>query len=246
MTEKNRYTTPIGRFSYPSLSEPNDHPEYGDGKYQVELLIAKDVFKKECRDLAKAVIQCAQDNLEVKEKGKKIKPTKLSQFTNPFKDGDVIADEKGWESYAGHMVIKAKTQSQPPIVNGEKKDLNDKQIAAIKGGDYGRLIVNPYSYPQQGGGITLGLQLVQFWKEGDAFGGASKEDLLADIDELETPLDDPDTEDEELELEEEEVEEKPKKTRKKKTAAKRKKKAPEPEPEEDDEDDDSEIDLDDL
>jgi hypothetical protein len=245
--------TSVGRFSFPSLSEPNSHPEYGDNKYQTEILIPKEVFKKEGKALLKAVLECAQEHMKVTVKGKKVKPTKLNQFKNPFRDGDAIYEEKGYDSYADCMAIRAKSQYQPIIIDAEKNDMTAEQIEAIKGGDYGRLLLNPYFYPQQGGGITFGLQLVQFWKAGEAFGGVAKDELISEVSELEVPLEEPDEEIEEDE--EEEEEEAPKKKRK--SAKRRAKKrtpvtsAPEVAEEENDDsednlDDDDEIDLDDL
>jgi len=196
-----KYLTPIGRFSFPALAEPNTNPEYGKNNYELTLLIPKDVFMAEASSLRAAVLECAKTNLKV---GKtKSSPTKLKDFKHPFRDGDQLYEDKGYEAYKGCFVITAKSRYQPQVINASKNELNAKQIAQIKGGDYGRMLINVFPYQQQGGGVTFGLLLVQFWKEGPALGGINKAELIAEISELEVPLDEPDVDaEDDVEIEE--------------------------------------------
>jgi len=64
-----------------------------------------------------------------------------------------------------------------------KKILTQAEITRLKGGDYFRLVVGAFSYKQQGGGVSLGLNVVQFIKAGDplSIGGSGGVHLLPDI-----------------------------------------------------------------
>lgn len=265
--------TPMGRIIHPCLHKTeSEEAQYDAGKSHVTLLIPKEELKNSPEGIAlrKAVLQVAQDNLKVGKGKKKKKPTKLSEFAHPFKDGDEEFEEKGWEPYKGNYVIRCKSNEVRPVIGPDKEKLSEKEVEKnIKMGDYGRAMVNVYAYFQDQGGVSLGLQLFQYWKTGPALAGASLEELLDEVEELDVPVEDVDedeeesedidADDEEDEEEDEEEEEQPKKkaTKKKKTAAKKttkkktsKKKKPEPEEEEDDEEDeddeDDDIDLDDL
>jgi len=261
MTERQKFILPVGRFAWPSLAEPNDDPDFGSGKYECTLLIDKEVFKKDkaCMAMYKHVMQICKDEDLKAGKGKAAKVvTKLSQFPEGkcfIKDGDLIAEEKGWDGYAGCYAITAKNNQEVPVVDGDKDRMDSKDIARIKGGDHGRIIVTPAFY-HQGPGVTSFLDVVQYWKAGEAF-GSNSDSLIDGLDTLETPLEEIETDEPEVDLDEEdeEAEEEPKKKpTKRKAAAKPKAKAkrkakPKVEPEEeeiDDEDDEDGVDLDDL
>ena len=66
--------------------------------------------------------------------------------------------------------------------------LTEKQVRKIEGGHWARLIVRPFYYPQQGGGVTLALTLVQYIKPDESFAGKSSSIDL--VDELEVSPED--------------------------------------------------------
>lgn len=190
-TKAVKIVTPIGRLSYPYLNETDSGRENSDNKYKTDLLITKDVWKKEGKALKEAV-------LLVGRKFYKDKSLELSDFANPFKDTDVLKKYSDSKEIKGHILIRCKSEFLPIVVNAQKKELSDAERKQIKGGDYARLVVAVYPYPNGEGGVTLGLNLVQYVKPGEALGGG-KAAALAQIDEIEIEPDDIDTEDEEEE-----------------------------------------------
>lgn len=215
MDTSNVFLLGPGQFSYPYLHEIDPDPEYGGSKH-TSLLVSKDDWLEgeSYDDLRTAVMNLAKQKIKVKVKGKLVTPTKLSQFKTPFKDGDKIAEEKDPAIYSGKVEVRAKSQYPFAIIDAQKNKLSDEEVEAkIKGGDWGRVWVSPYYYPHNGGGIGLGIKMIQYWKPckaEEAFGG----DPDAMIDTLATELD-VDMED----VEEEEVEAAPKKRKAKKKAA---------------------------
>ena len=197
---KVRVRTPVGRFSFPYLSKPDTGRTYSDNKFKVDLLIPKAVFAgEEGKALRAAVLKVGREYFG--------KPAfKLTDFKNPFKDMDEAEDVP--DQLRGHIMIKAKSSFKPTVVSADTTEMGEEEIASIKGGDYGRLVVTVYPYSQQGGGVTMGLNLVQFKQAGEAFGQGKKQ-ILDMIDEMEVTLEDPAEEEEQAE--EEEVEVAPKK-----------------------------------
>lgn len=178
-----------GRFSFPYLSAPCTTGQYPDDKYKTDLIITKATFKDKNSELQQTVLEVGRDAF-----GSSFKLTSKSPLS-PFKDTD--KDEKITnEAMKGCIVIRAKNKKPPYIigpakVNGAFPELSEKQVSDIKGGDWGKLLVSVFSYEQQGGGVSFGLDTVQFWKQGEAFGqGRSR--MLESAEELETDLEDAD------------------------------------------------------
>jgi len=198
-----KIVTPIGRLSYPYLNEPDSGRENSDNKYKTDLLIPKATWKAEGKTLKEAVLAVGREFY-------KDKSLELSDFANPFKDTDKLEKYSDIEEVKGCILIRCKSEFKPTLVNAQKEEMSEAQRKEIKGGDYARLVVAVYPYPNGEGGVTLGLNLVQFVKPGEAFGGG-KAAALAQIDEIEIEPDDIDTEDSEEDEEEVPVR-KPKKT----------------------------------
>lgn len=180
MAKKERVVlaTPVGRLSFPMLTKKDEGRKYSDGKFKTDLLIPKDVWKKEGKPLMEAVLKVAAAHFG--------KAVKLKDFKHPFKDCD--ENPKALAYMKGHIMIRAKSSSAPLIVGPDRKPITGEALAALKGGDYARLSVSVYAYEQQGGGVTLGLEAVQFRNAGEAF-GQGKEASLSVLDEMEVPLD---------------------------------------------------------
>lgn len=209
--------TPIGRFSFPYLAEP-DTEKRGDfkpdNKYKVDLLIDKKVWKDD------ELVKNLKANCLKEAKKKWGKDVELADLRLPFIDVDKKAAKKGKEDelpkgVKNCVIIRAKTLKKPKVV-GPKKDeeFTQEDIEAIKGGDYGRMVVVPATYTLDGNrGINLYLQVVQFQQEGEGFGAgfAKSMELLDDIevemDDLEESDDDEEEESEEEETEDSDDEE---------------------------------------
>jgi len=191
--------TPSGRLLYPHLVEQNTQGKYPSNAWETQLLISKADWKKEGKELREAVLAVGRDYFQDPK-------LTLDDFPNPIKDGD----DKEQELYHDHILIRAKNRQAPPrIVNVKKKDLDEDEIAAIKSGDYGRLVVTVAPYEPQGGGVTLYLTIVQYITKGVAIGGgaAAALELLdeVNIDDLEE--DEEETDEEETEEDEDEDDE---------------------------------------
>lgn len=181
--------TPRGMLSFPYFVEPNRDPTYGQDKFMTDLLIPKAIFKETGKELLLAVLECGN-----KAFGTTHKTLKDAKWKSPFKDTDSI-EKVADERMRGHYIVRAKSKQQPafigPMLTAEKQiiHLTAAEISALKGGDWGKLYVSIFSYPQQGGGVSFGLNGFQFWKTGEGFGQAGRIPLST-VEELEVELDD--------------------------------------------------------
>jgi hypothetical protein len=200
VAKKEEYVTvysPLGILSYPYLTKPDTGRKESSNKYSAEIYVAKSTWVKEGK-------QMVDDVLKVARKFFNNPKLKLSEFKGPFTDMDNATDSKGkkiepeeWQK--GTIRIRAKAGAEyKPTVIGPRKDpetdkfpvLTDEQVSNIKGGDYVRLIGTVYGYSQQGGGIAIGLNFVQFGKEGKAL-GQGKMAQIKDLGEIEVEVDAP-------------------------------------------------------
>lgn len=178
--------TPAGRFSYPYLFSVDSGRQYSDDAYKTDLLIPKAIFKEKGRALQDAVLKVGREYF-----GPKF-DLKSGKWRVPFKDTDTDDNVEN-EAMKDCILIRAKSgprkmrdgkvkAAQRPLIIGPRKGedgkfpaLSEAEIADIKGGDWGVLNITVYPYDQSGGGVTFGLNAVQFWKVGDGFGqGRSK------------------------------------------------------------------------
>lgn len=184
-TKKNTVTlwTPPGRVSYPFFTGPDVGRQYSDNKYKGDLLIPKAIFKEKGKELQDAVLQVGRDKFGTKFK------LVGSPYKTPFKDTDKD-DNLAEPALRNAIMIRAKATRQPMFI-GPRKDgngvfptLSSEKVAAIKGGDWVLFNVGVFAYEQQGGGVTFGLNGVQFWKEGEGF-GQGRSQLMKTAEELE-------------------------------------------------------------
>lgn len=186
-----RVVTPQGRLSFPYLHTPDvGRSEYSDGRIKTDLIISKADFKEQGTALVNMVVDVARDFFG--DEG-----LTLNDFAHPFKDTDKLPKDRRQklpESVRdGHIIIRAKfwgkdEDDRPEIIGPDKSVWGEKQVKKIEGGHWARLIVRPFGYPQQGGGVTLALSLVQYIKPDEVFGGRTSS--IDMIDEMEvTPED---------------------------------------------------------
>jgi hypothetical protein len=169
--------TPIGIISYPYLHKPDTGRKNSSNKYSAEIYVPKaEMASEQGKAMIAGVLEVAREYFG--------KPKmKLADCKGPFTDMDTVPNCEDWQK--GHIRIRAKAAydevrgvDNKPVVIGPRKDpntlkfpvLTEEQVKAIKGGDHVRLICGVYGYEQQGGGIALGLNFVQFAKEGKALG----------------------------------------------------------------------------
>ena len=239
--KKNRFNnlkTPVERMLWLKLTDDQLERSQKNSKYKVKpggaLLIPKDVWKSDplCKALRQAVLTCARDFFE--DKNLALKDIKRK----PFKDGDTMK-----QTYChGHIVLTASNVEFPHVIgNKVSHELTEAERAKVKWGDYGRFVVNIFPYEGDPGGISAGLQLVQFSHPGEAIGGGAEAAISA-VDDIQVNLDDLDELSGDDDDDDDEEEEAPKK--KKKGSVKKKKKPVEEDDEEDELDDDDDEDDD--
>ena len=154
------FTTPLGRFSYPSVFQKSKGMDGAEGKYEVTLLIPKttDVtaLRKEMETIAREAFGTKFQSLE------KLK-------NPPLRDGD---DKDPGDPARGHWIIRAKSSRRPGVVGPDGKVPIESE-EEIYGGCWGRLNVTVGSYSMTGNwGVTLFLNAVQKAKDGERFGGS--------------------------------------------------------------------------
>ncbi len=107
-------------------------------------------------------------------------------------EGDMCrsGDGKIYDGFEGKMALRAGRYEQdgpPQIVTARNIPVGQGQPGAPYGGCYVNAIVEPFAYDNVNKGVSCGLVLVQFAKDGDSFGGASRAaaDALPAIEEAE-------------------------------------------------------------
>jgi hypothetical protein len=166
------------RLSYPSLFYPS---AFGDGepKFNATFLIPKD--SEQAKVLQEEIKRVAKEAFG--DKAKDIVLRQESSQRKLVKDGDgpdgknQEGDDK--DGYAGHIAIKASNKSAPKVIGRQKQTLTEAD-----GVPYGGCFVNAQidiwaQDNKYGKFLNCKLLAVQFWADGDAFGGASRADIDA-------------------------------------------------------------------
>ena len=169
-------TTPPVRVSFPTVFTPRAIEQGQTPKYSIVLMFDK-------KDPAHmSALTALYAEAEAAFKAKWPDPAKAPRIPlkghdkSPFKDGDTACNTQGVplseknEEYAGHFIVRAASTSKPAVVDRSMQEIID--TGAVYGGCWCKVNLNPYAYDTAGNkGITFGLNGVQFWQEGDAFGG---------------------------------------------------------------------------
>lgn len=193
--------SPLGRFSYPYFTAPDTGRANSDNKFKTELMIPKAVWAKEGQEMIAAVLSVAADyfkkpKIQLKDLVSTIieDGVESKKRRHPFTDMALEKDTP--DVWKDCVRLRAKSDFEPWFIgpkkgaDGKFPRLTKEEIAELKGGDYGRLCCVVYSYSQQGGGVTLGLQGVQFAHAGEAVSqGATKQ--IEGFSEIAVELDDP-------------------------------------------------------
>lgn len=160
------------RLSYPALHEPKamQNPDGKPGKLQYQATALLD--KKEHKELI-ANIEKLTERVALEKFGKKV-----TLKHTPLRDGNEKEDKEGYGD--DKMFLTAKNESKPMIIDGKMEPLL-KDSARPYGGCYVNMSVElfAYSHPTGGKGVSASLRVVQFAKDGPAF-GAGPVDAEAD------------------------------------------------------------------
>lgn len=90
--------------------------------------------------------------------------------------------EKDYDGYEGMNYIRASNKTRPTILDRDKTPLVEADGRPYSG-CYGNVSIDIYGYDNSGAGIAAGLRGIQFFRDGDSFGGgaAASEDEFDDL-----------------------------------------------------------------
>lgn len=152
------------RLSFPNLFEPQKlRNGKGDGKYGCALLfpigVNYDLMKKVANEAATAKWG-----------------TKLPKIKSPFLDAHETQPEtEGYEK--GMLLIRANSTQKPGAVDRQMRDITDPSKLYAGCWVIATLRAFAYDVETEGGrsrGVSFGLQNVQFFADGEQFGGRSR------------------------------------------------------------------------
>lgn len=186
VSKEDLVVTPIGYIAFPYLTKPDTGRPNSSNKYGAALYIKKEDFKVMGQALLAKVL----------EVGRRLKGPNatLRDFKHTIKDCDALSPEEKAklpeQVRSGYIRIGASSKHPPVVKDARQNLMSFDQINQISAGDFCRFVVAVYTYQQQGGGVALGLNVVQYKeKSGVTFGGAGAGvEMLSD---LETTMEDP-------------------------------------------------------
>jgi len=166
------------RLSYPKLFVPEANDK-GVLKYSAAFLVPKSDTKTIAA--INAAVEAAKVVGLTTKWNNKIPPN----LKMPLRDGDV---EKDAPEYAGHMFFNANSNNKPIVLDRAKNKLDeDKFGEIIYAGCYVYASFNAFAFDEKGNrGLSLGLQGVMKWKDGERLAGGGS---VADFDGIEAEPD---------------------------------------------------------
>jgi hypothetical protein len=169
------------RLSFPHLFKPKAFQTGQDPKYQATFLL--DPTDK---DHAKAIA-------EIKRQAKKVLVEKFGEMPEKgdyklcFGMADKHPKKKKYEGYEGMFYIASSNTIAPTTIDRRKQDVVEAD-GVLYAGCYVNTNITlwPQDHPQGGKGVNANLRIVQFFRDGEAFGTAK-----ASVDEMdEVDIDD--------------------------------------------------------
>lgn len=165
--------------SYANIFEPRAIDEKSEPKYSISLLFDKAKEKTQLAELRKMIEHVAAEKFGPKW-------SKLPNFKNPIRDGDVEKPEH--KEYAGKLFVNASSKNQPGIVDRHLKPVTDKE-EAYSGCVY-MASINVFAFDKAGNkGVALGLNNLMVYAKGDRIDGKKEasEDFAEFVDEGTAP-----------------------------------------------------------
>lgn len=167
MSKRNTIVTPEARIMFPSLFEPSAF-ESGRETYSCLLVFESGADISELENAVKGAFN---------EKF----PNGAGNARHPINNGDDKVADWG-EAFAGTRYVRVSTLFKPAVVDRNRQPIADP--AAVYSGCYVRAAVSPYAYDARGNkGVALGLEAIQFVRDGEATGGggAASVGLFSDL-----------------------------------------------------------------
>ena len=169
-------TTPPVRVSYPQVFTARAVQAGQDPKYGVVMMFDKS--DQEHKDFIKALHadMTAARNEHWSDPAKCPRTELVGATDSPIKDGDKTVNRQGIplketnEEYAGHWILRASTKAKPVVVDRNMAEILDSN--EVYGGCFCKVNINAYTYDVNANkGVTVGLNGIQKWADGDSFGG---------------------------------------------------------------------------
>lgn len=167
--------SPLARLTFPHLEKKNEGGQYPSNKYEATLL-----FPRETSDFKILKGICGTVARQKWLDGVDLKTVKF-----PFRNGD----EHKYDSFHGHVYIKAKNGNQPQFYGPAKEPFTPDAFYA---GCYVYASLSAMTYEAAGQkGVSFLLNGLQFVKNGERFGTLSVEgdfEIIADQEVPATPV----------------------------------------------------------
>lgn len=193
--ERKKFRLTNVRLSYPNLFKAKAMKAQPGEEEKAPEYSASFILDKKNKDHQKVVaaIEAECKRIAV-EKWGKVPPA--AKFKTPIRDGETFVDEATGEIKDGHSDetwgISAKSKAKQHVVGRDKQPISEDEIY---GGCYVNAVITlfPWKHPTGGWGVSANLGPVQFYKNGERFGGT----VLDADEEFEDLGEDDDGEDEE-------------------------------------------------
>lgn len=173
---------PAVRLSFPSLAKPTAFEAGQEPKYQaVFLLDPKDPRHK----TTLGEIQAEINRMITEAWGKQ--PAGMKPITDTFGKGELqVSNKTGevYDGYAGMYYLKAKNTRKPIYLDRAQNEISAEDAGVLMyGGCYVNATVNFWIQANKwGNAIRANVRGVQFWRDGDSFGGGgASRDEFADF-----------------------------------------------------------------
>lgn len=175
--------TGVVRWSYLQVWEPKAIKEGDKPKYSVQLVIPKS-DKTTIAKITKAYEIAREQGKSTKWNGSIPAQVKL-----PLRDGDI--EKPNDAVLKGCYFMAASSDTQPNVIDIHNNKIFDQ--TSVYSGCYGRASINlyPYNFNNMNKGVAVGLNNLQFVKDGEPLGGRN----TAEYDFSLEPLDDMDLDD---------------------------------------------------
>ena len=171
------------RCSFPHLFEPTSYNGQ-EGKYSMQIIM--DENHPQRKQLDAAVLDAAREKFPTKVKSN-IFPASLK---SPIRDGAEKSDER--PEYLGKIFFNASSKNKPLLCDKHKNKLTEDD-GLFYPGCFVNVSLNTYGFDAAGNkGVAIGLNGVQFRKDGEALGGTGKTiddfDVIEDEEEEEVDI----------------------------------------------------------
>lgn len=174
-------TTPPVRISYPAIFEKHA-PQSGSGAPAYSVALMFDKKDKEHMAFLKLLMADMTKLLEGNWPDPATRPRipLHGHDKSPIKDGDTACNQQGIPlkeknpEYAGHFILRAASYGDAmTVVDRNKAEILDR--GAVYGGCFCKINLNAYARMRSDNpGISIGLNGVQKWADGESFGGNAR------------------------------------------------------------------------